>query len=113
MPVHEVINFSLTLGTAVSLFLSMQCLGFAVVRYFNSDDVRNRPGLRQKSLKLRKPKASPKTMSSHRPRSAVLKTKPDSVAAIEPLSNCRESHLLRKHADLPIHRGNGNNRKAA
>ena len=113
MPIHDVINFFLTLGTAVSLFLSMQCLGFAVVRYFNSPNVRNRSRLWQKSLKLCKSGASPKTMSPHRPRSAVLKTKPDSVAAIEPLSDCRESHLLRKHTDLPIHRGNRCNRKAA
>ena len=113
MPIQDVINFFLTLGTAVSLFLGMQCLGFAVVRYFNSANVPNRPRLRQKSLKLCKSGASPKTMSPHHPRSAVLKTTPDSVAAIEPLGNCCESHLLRKHTDLPIHRGNRCNRKAA
>jgi hypothetical protein len=113
MPIHDVINFFLTLGTAVSLFLSMQCLGLAIVRYFNSEDVWSRSSLRQKSLKLCKSGASPKTMSPHRPQSAGLKVKPDSVAAIEPLSHCRESHLLRKHTDLSIHRGNRNNRKAA
>ena len=113
MPIHDVVSFSLILGIAVSLFLSMQCLGFAIVRYFNSANVRNRSRLRQKSLKLYRSGASRKTMSPHRPRSAVLKTKPDSVAAIEPLSNCRESHLLRKHTDLPIHLGNRRDRKAA
>jgi hypothetical protein len=113
MPIRDVISFSLTLGIAVFLFLSMQYLGFAAVRYFNSANVRNRSRLRQKSLKLCKSGASPKPLSPHRPRSAVLKTKPDSVAAIEPLSNCRESPLLRKHTDLPIQRGNRSNRKAA
>ena len=108
MPIRDVINFFLTLGIAVSLFLSMQCLGFAIVRYFNSANGRNRSRLRRKSLKLCKSEASPKMTNPHRPRSAVLKTKPESVAAIEPLSN-----LLRKHTDFPIHRGNGNNRKAA
>lgn len=36
MHVHEVMSFSLTLGTALTLFLGMQYLGHAVVRYFNS-----------------------------------------------------------------------------
>ena len=35
MPVHEIFNFSITLGTAVILFLVMQYLGHAVVRYLN------------------------------------------------------------------------------
>ena len=35
MPVHEIINLSITLGIAVILFLVMQCLGHAVVRYLN------------------------------------------------------------------------------
>jgi hypothetical protein len=113
MPIHDVISFSLTLGIAVSLFLSMQYLGFAAVRYFNSANGRNRSRLRQKLSKLCKSGASSKPSSPHCPRSAALKTKQDSVAAIEPLSNCRESQLLRKHADLPIHRGNRSDRKAA
>jgi hypothetical protein len=36
MPVHEAINFTLTLGTALTLFLGMQYIGHALVRYFNS-----------------------------------------------------------------------------
>ena len=36
MPVHEAINFTLTLGTALTLFLGIQYFGYAVVRYFNS-----------------------------------------------------------------------------
>ena len=36
MPVHEAINFTLTLGTAVTSFLVMQYIGHAFVRYFNS-----------------------------------------------------------------------------
>ena len=36
MPVHEIFNFSITLGTAVILFFVMQYLGHAVVRYLNS-----------------------------------------------------------------------------
>ena len=35
MPVHEIFNFSITLGIAVILFLLMQYLGYAVVRYLN------------------------------------------------------------------------------
>jgi hypothetical protein len=34
MTVHEFINFSLTLGTSITLFLVLQYLGHAVVRYF-------------------------------------------------------------------------------
>ena len=33
MPLHEIINFSITLGIAVILFLAVQYLGHAVVRY--------------------------------------------------------------------------------
>ena len=36
MSVHEAVSFSLTLGTALTLFLGMQYLGHALVRYFNS-----------------------------------------------------------------------------
>ncbi len=35
MPLHENINFSITLGIAVILFLAVQYLGHAVVRYLN------------------------------------------------------------------------------
>ena len=35
MPVHDIINFSITLGIAVILFLVIQYLGHAVVRYLN------------------------------------------------------------------------------
>ena len=35
MPVHEIISFSITLLIAVILFLLMQHLGYAVVRYLN------------------------------------------------------------------------------
>jgi hypothetical protein len=35
MPVQEAINFSITLGMAVIVFLIMQYLGHAVVRYLN------------------------------------------------------------------------------
>jgi hypothetical protein len=35
MPVQEIINLSMTLGIAVILFLVVQYLGHAVVRYLN------------------------------------------------------------------------------
>ena len=35
MPVHEIFNFSITLGIAVIVFLFMQYLGYAVARYVN------------------------------------------------------------------------------
>jgi hypothetical protein len=35
MPVHEFLNFSMTLGMAVILFFVLQYLGHAVVRYLN------------------------------------------------------------------------------
>ena len=35
MHVHEFFDLSITIGTGVTLFLIMQFLGYAVVRYFN------------------------------------------------------------------------------
>jgi len=35
MPVHDIITFSITLGIAVTLFLVVQYLGHAVMRYLN------------------------------------------------------------------------------
>ena len=32
---HDIINFSLSLTTAIATFLVMQYLGHAIVRYFN------------------------------------------------------------------------------
>ena len=37
MPIHEILNFSLALATAITTFLVMQYLGHAVVRYFNGE----------------------------------------------------------------------------
>ena len=109
MHVHEVISFSLTLGTAVTLFLGMQLVGHAVVRYFNSEDLQHKPRL----PKPCKSRTATKAITPYRSRSAVLKTKLDRIAAVQSFGGRREPHLLRKHADLPIHGGNGQNRKAA